>query len=170
MTTTTLSDPQGRAPAGSAGSRCRCVSCWRLLDGAASASRRAAHPPPSLVLRGLARRPLRPSAPSASRRPGDSSPVAGTASDAVEDSPPQEPPPAAGEEVPRPLQHEPSAEEARQTQRSALDLIDRSLARFEAERARAGQAQSPRKPAAMRCGSRDSRQRRAALRAQLEAP
>lgn len=102
--------------------------------------------------------------------PASAPPAAGTVNPAVEDSPPQEPPPVAGEEVPRPLQREPSAEEARQTQRAALDLIDRSLARFEAERARAGQAQSPEEARRDEVRIARLRQRRAALRAQLEAP
>lgn len=170
--TTTLSDPQGRGTGWFgwiALSLCVLLAAsWMALrahrDGqpippAEPGASRAGAPPPS------AQRTLREPPP-----PATAPPVAGTASDAVEDSPPQEPPPAAGEEVPRPLQHEPSAEEARQTQRSALDLIDRSLARFEAERARAGQAQSPEEARRDEVRIARLRQRRAALRAQLEAP
>lgn len=170
--TTTLSAPQGRSTGWFgwiALSLCVLLAAsWMALrarrDGqpippAEPGASRTGAPPPS------AQRTLREPPP-----PATAPPVAGRASDAVEDSASQEPPPAAGEEVPRPLQHEPSAAETRQMQRSALDLLDRSLARLEAERARAGQAQSPEE--ARRDEERIARlrKRRAALREQLEAP
>lgn len=170
--TSTLSDPQGRGT-GRFGWIALSLCVLLAASFMALRGRRDEQPVPPTE-RGV----VRTGAPQRSTQstvrdpppPASAPPAAGTVSPAVEDSASQEPPPVAGEEVPRPLQREPSAEEARQTQRAALDLIDRSLARFEAERARAGQAQSPDEARRDEVRIARLRQRRAALRAQLEAP
>lgn len=170
--TSTLSDVQGRGTGWFgwiALSLCVLLAAsWMALRG------RHDGPPVRPAERGVARTGAPPRSAQSTVRdpppPAIAPPAAGTVSPAVEDSASQEPPPVAGEEVPRPLQREPSAEEARQMQRSALDLLDRSLARLEAERARAGQAQSPEEARRDEVRIARLRQRRAALRAQLEAP
>lgn len=79
-------------------------------------------------------------------------------------------PPSADEEVPRPPRRAPTAEDTLQSQRAALDLLERSLVRLQAEGQRAGGSRTPEETRRDEVRLERLRKRRDLLRQQLEGP
>lgn len=88
---------------------------------------------------------------------------------AAEPQPPAAPP-SADEEAPRPPSRAPTAEDTLQGQRAALDLLERSLVRLQAEGQRAGISRTPEEARRDEVRLERLRKRRDLLRQQLEGP
>lgn len=118
-----------------------------------------------------------PSAPQAAPPPMQPAPQtspAPTAAASPDTALPQDvasmPPPSPDQVMPRPTQRKSTPAEELQTQRDALSLLNRSLARLESERQRAGSAQEPELARRDAVRIERLRKRRDTLQRQLETP